>query len=189
MPIDDRDDPFAPPAEPCECWCLHCRRTYTSDQIWFQRVIGDQHGLDGFWICPTPNCEGSGFSFDIFPTDPEHPINAGWVDDDQFDDEAPTGVFDDPDREIEYDPAETKWKDLDAQHADYGEEIEEGDEWKLGISPVDRDLAFSTHPDDDHDSVSQQADYNAPDRRPRELDWSNHLDDSTLRDLDDDIPF
>src|SRR3954468_14735454 len=28
-------DPFAPPAEPCECYCLHCHRTFMSDQVWF----------------------------------------------------------------------------------------------------------------------------------------------------------
>src|SRR5882724_8663982 len=88
----DADDPrrqkdcFAPPAEPCECYCLHCQRTFISDKIWFQKVIGDKH-LDGFWMCPTPNCSGAGFTFDIFPTDPDHPANANWHDDDG-DDEA-----------------------------------------------------------------------------------------------------
>src|SRR5206468_12292293 len=28
-------DCFAPPAEPCECYCLHCNRVFISDQIWF----------------------------------------------------------------------------------------------------------------------------------------------------------
>src|SRR5690242_13634923 len=53
-------DCFAPPQEPCECYCLHCRRTYMSDQIWFQRIIGDPQGIEGFWMCPTPNCSGAG---------------------------------------------------------------------------------------------------------------------------------
>jgi hypothetical protein len=81
----DADDPrrqqdqMAPPTEPCECYCLHCGRTFMSDQIWFQRVVGDKAGFEGFWMCPTPNCSGAGFTFDIFPTDPDHPENAGWV--------------------------------------------------------------------------------------------------------------
>src|SRR5262245_8725989 len=80
----DADDPrrqedcFAPPAAPCECHCLHCERTFMSDQIWFQQIIGDKQ-MKGFWMCPTPNCDGAGFTFDIFPTDPDHPANAGWV--------------------------------------------------------------------------------------------------------------
>src|SRR5215470_13282471 len=77
-----RDDPMAPPEIPCQCYCLHCGRVFMSDQMWFQRVVGDKHGFDGFWMCPTPNCSGAGFTFDIFPTDPTHPANAGWVDDD-----------------------------------------------------------------------------------------------------------
>src|SRR5690349_8666706 len=55
----DADDPrrqndqMAPPSEPCECYCLHCGRTFMSDRIWFQRVIGSKDGFDGFWMCPT----------------------------------------------------------------------------------------------------------------------------------------
>src|SRR5438093_10788802 len=74
-----RTDPFAPPAQPCECFCMHCHRTFMSDRIWFQRVRNARPGgLDGFWMCPTPNCGGAGFTFDIFPTDPNHPANRGW---------------------------------------------------------------------------------------------------------------
>src|SRR5687768_9723414 len=62
-------DQMAPPMEPCECYCLHCGRTFMSDGIWFQRVIGSKDGFEGFWMCPTPNCDGAGFTFDIFPTD------------------------------------------------------------------------------------------------------------------------
>src|SRR5690242_19867896 len=79
---DYRDDPMAPPAEPCECFCLHCRRVFMSNEMWFQRVIGDKRGFQGFWMCPTPNCDGAGYQFDIFPTDPNHPDNEGWCDDD-----------------------------------------------------------------------------------------------------------
>src|SRR5688572_23721825 len=75
---DDKRDPMAPPEEPCECYCLHCGRTFMSDGMWFQRVVGDPDGFKGFWMCPTPNCSGAGFTFDIFPTDPNHPANEGW---------------------------------------------------------------------------------------------------------------
>src|SRR3954469_15745108 len=53
-PAWDADDPrrqkdqMAPPREPCECYCLHCGRTFMSDQIWFQKVLGDPAGFDGF---------------------------------------------------------------------------------------------------------------------------------------------
>lgn len=157
-----------------------------SDQIWFQRVIGDRHGLGGFWMCPTPNCDGVGFSFDIFPTDPDHPVNAGWIDDDEFDDE----TLDLPDADAEYDPAERKWKDLDRFHGDFdGEEIEEGDEWKLGISPAERP-SFFAQSDAGREIEDEPEDYNGPDRRPRELDWSNRPNDGPSSDFnDDDIPF
>src|SRR3954471_5022996 len=81
----ESDDPMGPPKEPCECWCMHCRRTFMSSEIWFQRVIGDPRGFKGFWMCPTSNCSGAGFTFDIFPTDPDHPANEGWSDDDSDD--------------------------------------------------------------------------------------------------------
>src|SRR3954464_50514 len=63
-------DQFAPPSEPCECYCLHCQRTFMSDGIWFQKIVGDPKGFEGFLICPPPNCHGKGFPFDYFPTDP-----------------------------------------------------------------------------------------------------------------------
>src|SRR3954468_9162365 len=58
----DLDDPrrqkdqMAPPKDPCECYCLHCGRTFMSDQMWFQKVIGSKDGFEGFWMCPTANC-------------------------------------------------------------------------------------------------------------------------------------
>src|SRR5688572_28776794 len=88
---DPNDDPMGPPKEPCECWCLHCHRTFMSSEMWFQRVIGAKDGFPGFWMCPTPNCGGAGFTMDIFPTDPAHPANEGWHDcdddEEEFDEE------------------------------------------------------------------------------------------------------
>src|SRR5262245_14451585 len=102
-------DQMAPPREPCECYCLHCHRTFMSDQVWFQRVINSKDGFDGFWMCPTPNCGGAGFTFDIFPTDPDHPANAGSRDDDDNDDD------DGDDADGEYDAEETKYNQLDEE--------------------------------------------------------------------------
>ena len=78
---------MGPPAEPCECFCLHCRRVFMSDAMWFQRVINSKDGFPGFWMCPTPNCGGAGFTMDIFPTDPDHPANEGWCSFDDSEDE------------------------------------------------------------------------------------------------------
>src|SRR4051794_39879082 len=55
-----RADCFAPPKDPVECYCLHCQRTFMSDQMWFQRIVGRGKGeMDGFWMCPTNNCGGA----------------------------------------------------------------------------------------------------------------------------------
>ncbi len=69
---NDRDsDPFHPPKTPVEVHCLHCGREYESYLIyWEERETKD--GMRGFWCCPTPGCDGLGFGFDIFPTDPEY---------------------------------------------------------------------------------------------------------------------
>src|SRR4051812_34960725 len=74
--IGDPDDPMGPPKEPCECTCLHCGRVFMSSEMWFQHVVGAKD-LKGFWLCPTPNCSGAGFTIDIFPTDSSHPANEG----------------------------------------------------------------------------------------------------------------
>src|SRR5687768_4783580 len=149
----DADDPrrvrdqMAPPREPCECYCLHCERVFMSDAIWFQRVIGDPDGFDGFWMCPTPNCSGAGFTFDIFPTDPDHPANEGWHYDDDDEEEDGEGAGDEEgefdesefaegeagegdETAAEWDPDESKWKALDEELGDPDDDDVEGDEWK-----------------------------------------------------------
>src|SRR5687768_7596480 len=125
--FDPRDDPMAPPREPCECYCLHCQRTFMSDEMWFQRVIGDKSGFEGFWMCPTPNCSGAGFSFDIYPTDPNHPANEGWCDDDDEEDEE---YFEEELEEApaEWDPQEPKYAQLDELLGGEDDDIE-GEEW------------------------------------------------------------
>ncbi len=192
QPHWDADDPrrqedcFAPPKDPCECACLHCGRTFMSDQIWFQRVIGDPAGFTGFWMCPTSNCDGAGFTFDIFPTDPNHPANEGWV----YDDE--DGIIDDESADegidAEYDPDESKYKLLDEQFGDEDDDIE-GEEWKHGT-----DTGAANSYDDTTDEAmkawdEQEKMYDQPDERPRLLDWSNRQDRSVQTMGEDEIPF
>ena len=194
-----RKDCFAPPRDPVECYCLHCQRTFMSDKIWLQRVIGDRDGMDGFWMCPNNNCSGAGFTFDIFPTDPDHPANAGWFDDDEGEydpeeDEAldeldPDDVGGGDEATAEYDPHESKYKQLDEEMGDADDDITEGDEWKLGLAPgeqVPPQMYWSENSRKEWEAA--QADYDAPDRRPRELDWTRREDErGGIK--EDDIPF
>src|SRR3954462_156572 len=112
MSDDQGRDPMGPPEEPCECWCMHCGRTFMSDQMWLQRIIGDPRpdAMEGFWMCPTPNCGGAGVTLDIFPTDPNPPANDGWhMDEGEEDDEGDGeegGWSPDEDEADDYDPAE-----------------------------------------------------------------------------------
>lgn len=201
-----RRDPMGPPAEPCECFCLHCRRIFMSDQIWFQRVIGAQDGFPGFWMCPTPNCDGAGFTFDIFPTDPNHPANEGWQTTDEDEDEEGGGADheenEDQDEEAlaadeeldaEWDPDEPRYVGLEAW--DDGDDDMEGEEWKLGLDPGERPKVDPPPPGiEPRNWAEQEALYNAPDRRPREVDWSDREDRiaTDLNEIDfdeDDIPF
>jgi hypothetical protein len=85
------DDCFAPPEESIEVSCLHCGQVYQSDMIrWADEVIDGRKM--GFWRCPTPDCDGAGFGFDIFPTDPswEDPTGRLHV---MADDSEDTGAF------------------------------------------------------------------------------------------------
>lgn len=168
-----RKDCFAPPAEPCECYCLHCGRTFTSDQIWFQRVVGDPMGFEGFWMCPTPNCDGAGFTFDIFPTDPDHPANEGWHSfEDEEDADGEEGEWDDgDDPDAEYDPSEQKYKVFD-EIADEEEDIE-GEEWKYGLQPGEKPPEADWVAEARREWEQLQRKYDEPDERPREVDWTS----------------
>ena len=214
-PAWDADDPrrrrdqFAPPQEPCECWCMHCRRTFMSDGIWFQRVINDPQGFDGFWRCPTPNCDGAGFTFDIFPTDPDHPANEGWCysdvdeqDDDDPDAEYGDGPFADAsggadrcgaDADSDWDPDEAKYKELDEM---FGEDDDiEGEEWKYGLQPGERPPEPAWAEEARRAQEEQERRYDQPDERPRVVDWGDRTDrhtpprDGSVPFDDDDIPF
>lgn len=196
-PGDERahDDPFGPPKIPCECYCLHCRRTFMSDGIWFQRIKNAQPGkLDGFWMCPTPNCDGKGFTFDIFPTDPDHPANEGWYDG-EGDDEAEDQEWDEAldaaaaasvaeEADAEYDPDEAKWKQLDEELEAEDDDDIEGEEWKFGIQPGDPLPESEWVRSSRRDWEEEQQRYDAPDERPREIEWEYGEGFN-----EDDIPF
>jgi hypothetical protein len=143
-----------------------------SDGIWFQKIINsnDPGPIDGFWMCPTPNCSGAGFTFDIFPTDPNHPANEGWSDED---DEV---YFDEDELEeevaAEYDPNEPKYAELDEQYGDDDDDIE-GEEWKHGLAPGERPPDPPWVEEARRRWQEEQAKYDAPDERPRVLDWSD----------------
>jgi hypothetical protein len=193
---DPEDDCFAPPKESCECYCLHCGRVFMSDQMWFQRVIGARDGFNGFWMCPTPNCGGAGFTFDIFPTDPDHPANAGWCYDDdetgdgegdeEFDEESETEWSEDNAQTTE---AAKEWDPNEAEYARLDDDGDwEGEEWKLGLQPGERPPEPQWRVDARKEWEDEQRKYEEPDRRPREVDWSDR-EDRPHRTNDDDIPF
>lgn len=191
-----RHDQFAPPTEPCECYCLHCRRTFSSDEIWFQQVVNDPGGFKGFWMCPTPNCGGAGFTFDIFPTDPAHPANAGWVHDDDGEGEGEWEEADDDDDDApdeEWDPAEPRYAEMDEMFGDAGDEDDiEGEEWKYGLQPGERPEP-PWMADARRKWEEEQARYDQPDERPRVVDWKDREDRPPRAEgkpfTDDDIPF
>lgn len=184
-------DCFAPPAVACECYCLHCRRTFMSSAMWFQRIRNPRgEALDGFWMCPTPNCDGKGFSFDIFPTDPDHPANDGWFSCDEFDDEE-QWLDDDEDEdpavdvEGEYDPDEPQYQQLDELSAE--EDDIEGEEWKYGLEPGQRPGGAADGSEGMLQELEEEARYDAPDERPREIVWEEPPAGTGLN--EDDIPF
>ena len=199
--FDPMDDPMAPPRDPCECWCLHCQRTFMSNEMWFQRVINARDGFPGFWMCPTPNCDGAGFTIDIFPTDPNHPANDGWHEgdedeedfednEDDEDDDAGEWVEEHVDVPAdEWDPAETKYRELDEEFEEYGDEDIEGEEWKYGLSPGERPAEPEWAEDARRRWEEEQKRYDQPDERPRVLDWKDREPPVGGDFSEDDIPF
>ena len=171
-----RKDCFAPPQDPCECYCLHCGRVFTSDKIWFQRVVGDPMGLDGFWMCPTPNCDGAGFTFDIFPTDPDHPANDGWCYDDGDEEDGEEFEADGAGADAEWDPEESKYRELDEVFGDDEDDDIEGEEWKYGLEPGQRPPEPDWVEKARREREEEERKYDEPDQRPRVLDWSNRED-------------
>ncbi len=84
--LDPDADCFKPPAVPTEVGCLHCQQTYDSYLIEWRVYTASDGSPHGFWCCPTPDCDGKGFGFDIFPTDPDYRDEDGnrmWCGDDE----------------------------------------------------------------------------------------------------------
>ena len=155
-------------------------RVFMSDKIWFQRVINSKDDISGFWLCPTNNCDGKGFTFDIFPTDPDHPANAGWTyfDDDDEPEEFEEEEFCDVPKE-EWDPSEVEYK---------GEDDIEGEEWKFGME-AGADAPEELWSEHRRRWEEEQRKYDAPDERPREEDWSDRPGRPRSDFRDEDIPF
>ncbi len=84
-------DPFRPPSVPVEVHCIHCNNEYESYLIAWREELCQDGKTHGFWCCPIPGCDGRGFGFDIFPTDPDYvDENTGekmWIEDDDDEDD------------------------------------------------------------------------------------------------------
>jgi hypothetical protein len=89
-PLDSDADPFRPPTLSTIVHCLHCNEEFDSYRIEWRVEIGSNGKPHGFWCCPTENCDGRGFGFDIFPIDPDYRDEEGikmWSSDDDGDDD------------------------------------------------------------------------------------------------------
>ena len=119
-----------------------------SDQMWFQKVINASDGFPGFWMCPTPNCSGAGFCFDIFPTDPDHPANEGWHDLDELEEDEDSEAADPK----EWDPEESKYKELDEEYGEEDDDLGNDDEYYDGGDEADEmteiDFESSNEPEE-----------------------------------------
>ena len=159
--------------------------------------------LRGVLDAPDAELRGAGFTFDIFPTDPNHPANAGWSDDDDDDDpedfdpdDFDSAISDGSENE-NYDPDETRWKRLDEEFGAENPDADdiEGEEWKFGLQPGERLPERAGWSDEARKEwEEEQKRYDSPDERPREVDWSDRKDrerpegtGSTIE--EDDIPF
>lgn len=143
-------------------------------------------------MCPTANCGGAGFTFDIFPTDPSHPANAGWhYDDDEDDEEEDEGDNQSDGSEsdhTEWDPAETKYAELDEEYGDDDPDLE-GEEWKHGLQPGEQPPEPPWAAEARREWEEEQKKYDQPDQRPRVVDGSDDTDSDGRSINEDDIPF
>ena len=129
----------------------------------------------------------NGWSYDDDEEDPDaadHELDV-WTDDADNEDAAyiPSADAEPP----EYDPAETKWKQLDDEYGDTDDDDIEGEEWKYGLEPGDERPEPPWAKEAREEWEKEQAKYDQPDERPRELDWSNRDDRPAIN--EDDIPF
>jgi hypothetical protein len=74
---DGGSDPFGPPVVSVMVGCLHCGEEYDSYRIEWRILTNHDGKPHGFWCCPIEGCDGKGFGFDIFPTDPNYVTEDG----------------------------------------------------------------------------------------------------------------
>ncbi|MFT3785548.1 MAG: hypothetical protein QM770_05215 [Tepidisphaeraceae bacterium] len=67
-PSSDEDAAFPPPPQPTEVHCLHCGRTFMSNEMMLR---WQDFASEFAWCCATEDCDGVGFCFDVWPTDPD----------------------------------------------------------------------------------------------------------------------
>lgn len=146
-------DPFRPPAIPTEVCCLHCGQEYESYLIQWREEADERGQVHGFWCCPTPGCDGKGFGFDIFPTDPEY----------RGEDGEPLWSIDD----CEEDPA---LDDLDNE-----DDLEDG----LALD-LDGELFEADPPTSPHDSFGPVDLDHSDDRASRPRRWFDEDDDEDI---------
>lgn len=132
-----RRDVFRPPEIPTEVSCLHCGEVYDSYLIEWRDDVGGPDPHDGAWCCPTPGCDGLGFLFDIWPTDPEWRDEEGnkvcSFDDDDFPDDE--DAFDDDDGDDDFrNPGEF-----------FGDDARQP--WEIGFDPTWGDPSNDLPPD------------------------------------------
>jgi len=110
-PTDPTGDPFGPPPISTEVFCLHCGEEYDSYRIEWRVLDMEDGSKHGFWCCPIEGCDGKGFGFDIFPTDPEYRDENGeamWTTDDEDDSYEEDFLEDEEFMEKEFDPPPAK---------------------------------------------------------------------------------
>lgn len=123
--FDPHNDPFRPPTIPTEVRCLKCGREYESYLMyWEEKLVAGE--MQKLWCCPHDDCDGAGFGFDVFPTDPEYVNEEGeqmciWDEEEQA--ECAGESYDDPmlagETEDDYD---SEWEVLDAPYESEYEE-------------------------------------------------------------------
>ncbi|HWP39915.1 MAG TPA: hypothetical protein VNL70_03235 [Tepidisphaeraceae bacterium] len=127
-------------------FCLHCRRNYDSSLI--RWVVDRDYPSGGYWACPTEGCDGKGFTFDIWPADPQWPdqtARSALVDDESDDDDASDPLLDDRETLSDTDTAAIglaqEWSEehLDQEAAPLADDV-------AADASLDADSASEDHP-------------------------------------------
>src|SRR5438045_3704683 len=114
-------------------------------------------------MCPTPNCGGAGFTFDIFPTDEAHPANDGWT------------YYDDEEGDEEFDEEIKDWQPGESDEEEFDDDLE-GEEWKYGLQPGEAPPEPEWAAEARKKWEEEKKQYDEPDLRPRIIDWSERED-------------